>query len=422
MPPGKEFVYAEVDRLFAKIDKYTLLQKKDKSARTAVNAYNEFSSGGAGAIANDTLRAEATRIFATLMNVHPDVENGILGCCGGCGGASIGSCGGALIPRNCLDAVCKCTEDIYVLADNDEKVEVKGPSPSTEQKPVFIGIDQPRANWAGCISPSCGFCDEQLTYWYVADPNPQPGEKTCKILYSGHSWQRHPDYPKPFMTSARPGCCSHGQCTSFSSCGPPASTCLPTALPSQSDRMAVYKGEVGSPFGSKKELAPIIDQLIGSTHEASCQFCAPVFNAKTYQNGNVAARWKLKGPKCWGGCKDVCCIAPFVFTNGSTEVGTIKKRRPKSCRDWFTACCTDDNQYSVRALNSMSAQEKALVLATSVQVHHNYFAKDGKPVVIKKKGDYFVVQCVLCHKFCGGMTLPIYCCAPIPVRETHGSA
>jgi len=156
-------------------------------------------------------------------------------------------------------------------------------------------------------------------------------------------------------------------------------------------------------------------KIFGTSEEQTCLPCSPTFKmTMTNADDDGAPKdWAdMVGPPCWGGCKDFCCIKPFNIEGLDGNLGKIKKRQPRSCGDWFRACCSDDNLYSIRPKDEMTAMEKAMVLAGASQLFKLYFAADGKPVQKQKIGEYSGIRCTLCHKFCLGMTFPVYCWCP----------
>ena len=399
--PGKEFNYAEVEIRFKTCAKYTFLKKKDNSAIAAVNAYNKLSTNVSGALATDAVQD----ILYRMLNKSPVGGGKVLSACGG---DMLTGC--PCFPRNCLDKMCSCTEDIFVMSDSEQEVAVGGPNPSTEPKPMFIGVNQPRGKFLGCCSPSLGMCDETVTFWYLADQEIHPGMESCfGCVYSGHAWIRDSAYPDPFMTSSQPGFCSDGQ-DPMSKCLP-ASTNCPTLLDSQADKMTMWKGKVESPFA---EAEAHQSQIMGVSHEETCLPCKPSFKLQIAkeESGGLTDWGTMTGPMCWGGLKDMCCIKPFKLEGLDGDLGEIKKRRPRKCGDWFTACCTDDNLYSVRPREASTATEKAFLFGASSQLHKLYFASDGKPFQTRKISDYKGIQCTCCHKFCCGLTAPIFCWCP----------
>ena len=99
----------------------------------------------------------------------------------------------------------------------------------------------------------------------------------------------------------------------------------------------------------------------------------------------------VTGPTCFGGCSELCCTVPFavkrvdaltgktVFAgpDGTGQVATIKKIRPKSMSEAARELLTDSDMFELEILDtSITPQQRATLIGTALLMDYMFFERD----------------------------------------------
>jgi len=133
---------------------------------------------------------------------------------------------------------------------------------------------------------------------------------------------------------------------------------------------------------------------------------------------NEGAKWgsmaKIEGPTCFGGCSELCCETNWPVSslkaddfNNKLMVGDfaiITKKKPNGLGAAIQEAMTDSDTYTIEFKPgvSLAPQQKALMLASLIQIDFMFFEKDNGMC----KSEDGKIKITLFECYCNGCTIP----------------
>jgi len=123
---------------------------------------------------------------------------------------------------------------------------------------------------------------------------------------------------------------------------------------------------------------------------------------------------KIEGPTCFGGCSELCCETEWPVSRmeaGTFETklkagdfATITKHIPQGCGDAVKEAMTDSDTYTIefRENIKLAPQQKALMLASLVQIDYMFFEKDNGMCKYENRK----IKITLFETYCCGCVCP----------------
>ena len=138
------------------------------------------------------------------------------------------------------------------------------------------------------------------------------------------------------------------------------------------------------------------------------------------ERGDAAgSKWgtlaKIEGPTIFGGCTELCCESNWPVSRMTNDTfgtklmvgdfATITKKTPKGCGQAITEAMTDSDTYTIEFKEGMqlAPQQKALMLASLLQIDYMFFEKDNG--MCSCEGSK--IKITLCNCYCCGCSHPI---------------
>lgn len=219
------------------------------------------------------------------------------------------------------------------------------------------------------------------------------------------------------MTMEREGCCGKwglGCCACSEDC---------------KDGFFLHAGDVAGEAGSMKMGS---GRVIGfATQPKLGGGMTPTINVMERLD-EAGSQWgamaKIEGPTIFGGCSELCCDSAWPVSKMEAsafetklkvgDFATITKRKPKDCMSAVQEATTDSDQFTIEFNESVSLapQQKALMLASLVQIDYMFFEKDNG--MCKCENNKLKITFFECY--CMGCTCP--CNLEVDPRNAGGGA
>ncbi|VEU38955.1 unnamed protein product [Pseudo-nitzschia multistriata] len=244
-------------------------------------------------------------------------------------------------------------------------------------------------------------------------PEIKPGEKI--------DWSYEPS-GAPFMTFEREGC----DCCFKGACPKPCIGCY-ACTEGCRDIGTLHAGDLDGKPGEKDGKRERVSLIGESIQPKGGGGFKPVMQMMDRADPSDGAEGKTelfaasRGPCVTGGCSALCCSSPFgvavadqsMYENSSKlhkqnfgDYATITKIRPKKFSQAMREVFTDSDIFDVTfAQKSVSAQQKANILAHIIHLDYMFFERDGDMCGNDENGSYINI----CNWFCYGCICPCKC-------------
>ena len=205
------------------------------------------------------------------------------------------------------------------------------------------------------------------------------------------------------MTMEREGCCSKWGLGCFA--------CTDDCK----DGFVLHAGDVS---GEPGQTMMSSGRVIGYATQPKCGgYMTPTINVMERMDetgGKWGALAKIEGPTFFGGCSELCCESEWPVSRMTAEnfdeklkigdFATITKHKPNGFGAMMREALTDSDTYTIefREDVALAPQQKALMMASLVQVDFMFFEKDNG--MCKMEGGK--VKITLFECYCCGCTCP----------------
>lgn len=180
------------------------------------------------------------------------------------------------------------------------------------------------------------------------------------------------------MTMEREGCCD-GKCLGCFAC---SDSCK--------DGFFLHAGDVQGSAGHVKMSS---GRVMGvATQPSLGGGMTPTLNIME-RGDAMGSKWgtlaKIEGPTVFGGCSEMCCESKWTVSKMTADAfetklmvgdfAIITKKTPKSCGEAIAEAMTDSDTYTIEFNQGvqLAPQQKALMLASLMQVDYMFFEKDN---------------------------------------------
>ena len=205
------------------------------------------------------------------------------------------------------------------------------------------------------------------------------------------------------MTMEREGCCSKWGLGCFA------------CDDSCKDGFVLHAGDV---TGEPGKTLMNSGRVIGYATQPKCGgYMTPTINVMERMDetgGKWGALAKIEGPTFFGGCSELCCESEWPVSKMTAEgfdekikigdFAVITKHKPNSCGAALQEAFTDSDTYTIefREDVALAPQQKALMMASLVQIDFMFFEKDNG--MCKFEGGKIKITLFECY--CCGCTCP----------------
>ena len=205
------------------------------------------------------------------------------------------------------------------------------------------------------------------------------------------------------MTMEREGCCSKWGLGCFA-CNDDCK-----------DGFVLHAGDV---TGEPGQTMMSSGRVIGYATQPKCGgYMTPTINVMERMDetgGKWGALAKIEGPTFFGGCSELCCESEWPVSRMTAEgfdeklkigdFAVITKHKPNGCGAALQEALTDSDTYTIEFNEgvALAPQQKALMMASLVQIDFMFFEKDNG--MCKSEGGKIKITLFECY--CCGCTCP----------------
>jgi len=123
---------------------------------------------------------------------------------------------------------------------------------------------------------------------------------------------------------------------------------------------------------------------------------------------------KIEGPTIFGGCSELCCDSQWPVSKMEAsafetklkvgDFAVITKKKPRGCMEAVREATTDTDNYAIEFNEAvkLAPQQKALMLASLVQIDYMFFEKDNGMCKCENNS----LKITLFECYCNGCTIP----------------
>ena len=292
-------------------------------------------------------------------------------------------------------ATCGCVPNSYTIKDKDTNTA------------IFMLEEESSCCCRCCCQPHHPLL---VKYYNVLPPAWVPEKKCCGQTCVPAYWKYEPDRAKgAVMTFERLGLCQK-----FSNCFVCCKCCQEETFLHAGDTPAGAKpGEIDD----SKVMASTIVPIGGG----GCHPTVHLMDRMALGDKDGTHFATIKGPMCFGGCKDLWCETPFSVSTpdaaGSANLAQLIKRRPKTCKELCMRVCSPADIYDLSFTaddSQLTPQQKALIMSEVVHLDYMFFEADKGLCWYEERGPQqkqCVILCCLCY--CYGCLCPCKCIIPL---------